>query len=237
VLLTADELPQVWSAYRKDASPHALNLLIRQYAPLAGYLARRALARAPAYQDTEDILSYAQHGLLDAISKFDPDQDVKFETYATRRIAGAIVDGQRKQDPLGRTLRKRVKTLEQAIRELWELHDREPTSSELAAHMGIADMEVRQTLLAQKSLAGSLDADNGVAETYAHGSEAESSAQMAEILTVVARKIAELEPSERAFFLAHYCQDLNLKGVGEALAMSHGWCRQTRFNVWSRMAR
>lgn len=236
-MLTAEQMPEVWAAYREEGSAEALDLLIRQYAPLAGYLARRALAKAPAFQDPEDILSYAQHGLLDAISKFDPGQEVKFETYATRRIAGAIVDGQRRQDPLGRTLRKRVKTLELAIRELWEVLDREPSSAEIAAHMGIGELEVRQTLLAQKSLVGSLDADDGVVDNYAHGSEAESSAQMVEIRETVARKLAELEPSERAFFLAHYCGELNLKSAGERLAMSHGWCRQTRLNIWLRMAR
>src|SRR3954468_20951476 len=81
-------LDAAWAAYREDDDPDALDFLVRCYAPLAGYLAQRALAKAPEHQEPEEILGFAQDGLLDALGKFNPAVGVKFETYATRRIAG-----------------------------------------------------------------------------------------------------------------------------------------------------
>jgi RNA polymerase sigma factor FliA len=80
VRLTPEELADAWTAYRRDGDPEALDVLVRGYAPLAGYLAHRALVKAPEHQDPEEILSFAQDGLLDALRKFDPAQGVKFET-------------------------------------------------------------------------------------------------------------------------------------------------------------
>lgn len=229
--LTDDQVAEVWAEFRRSGDADCVELLVRQYAPLAGYLARRALAKAPPYQDAEDILSYAQHGLLDAIQRFDPGQGVKFETYATRRIAGAIIDGQRKQDPLARGARKQVKAMEAAIAGLWDELAREPTVEEIAARLGEPTDSVRATLLAQKSLAGSLDAENGVAETRGVESDGQIAMQMAEVRGRVAAKLATLPARPRAFFLAYYCDRLNLREAGRELAMSNDWLREAKAHV------
>lgn len=230
-LLTEDQIAEVWSEFCASGNRDCVDLLVRQYAPLAGYLARRALARAPAYQDPEDILSYAQHGLLDAIQRFDPQQGVKFETYATRRIAGAIIDGQRKQDPLTRGARKQVKVMESATARLWDELDREPTLTELAAHMGETPETIRAVMLAQKSLAGSLDVENGVADTHGVGDESSVAVQMAEVRGRVAQRLADLPDRSRAFFLAYYCDRLNLRAAGRKLGMSNDWLREAKSQV------
>lgn len=229
--LSDEAIAAVWADFCETGNPECVDLLVRQYAPLAGYLARRALAKAPPYQDSEDILSYAQHGLLDAIQRFDPGQGVKFETYATRRIAGAIIDGQRKQDPLARGARKQVKAMEAAISQLWDEQAREPTVPEIAARLGVTEDAVRSSLLAQKSLAGSLDVDNGAADSHGIESEAPIAMQMAEVRARVAVRLANMPPRPRAFFLAYYCDRLNLREAGRTLAMSNDWLREAKTHV------
>lgn len=234
--MDADDVNRVWVEYKTSPTDELLDFLVRQYAPLAGYLARRALAKAPPYQDAEDILSYAHHGLLDAIARYEPGR-VKFETYATRRISGAIIDGQRQQDPLARSTRRRVKAMQAAITSLWEHLDREPTIAEIAVKMGESPDMVRATMLAQKSLAGSLDAENGVLDSLGQASDAEVDAQLGEIRERVAERLARLPERSRVFILAHYCGGQNLRATGEALGMSSDWCRATRGQVLTSLAK
>lgn len=229
--LSEAEVAAVWERFVETEDPDCVDLLVRQYAPLAGYLARRALAKAPPYQDAEDILSYAQHGLLDAIQRFDPSLGIKFETYATRRISGAIIDGQRKQDPLARGTRKAVKVMEAAITQLWDELDREPSVTEIASRAEVSEDSVRSTMLAQKSLAGSLDVDNSVTETRGIDDDAEVGLQMAEVRTRVAERLATLPDRPLAFFLAYYCDRLNLRAAGRSLAMSNDWLREAKAQV------
>ena len=206
----------------------ALDLLVRKYASLAGYLARRALAKAPPHQDREDILSYAQHGLLDAIEKFNPDQGVKFETYATRRITGAIIDGQRSQDPLSRSARKQVKDVAAASDAIWEATSQEPSLEQIAEKTGMTLDEVRNTLLAQKSLNASLDDASAQFESSGVHSDAETSMELADLRSEVAHRLAKMQGRAKAFLLVHYCDERNMKDTAEELSIGASWCRNAR---------
>ena len=217
------DIDALWDAYDANPCAETTDPLFRQYAPLAGYLARRALAKAPPYQDAEDIYSYAHHGLLDAIAKFDRGAGVKFETYATRRVAGAIIDGQRRQDPLARGTRKKVKQLEAAQAEHWEETSQDATLEELAERMGESVDVVRQVLLAQKSLNGSLDIENSAIDSRGIHSDAEVEVELAELAEVLGERLAQLSGREVAFVLAHY--------VDGASGIHRTWDGQTRKRV------
>lgn len=225
------ELDAAWEIL----DPEAIDLLVREYAHLAAYLARRASARAPAYQDPDDLLSYAYQGLLDSIRLFEPLVGVKFETYATRRITGAIMDGQRRQDPLARGTRRTVKAMQVAINELWERNDREPSVAEIAAEMGESEDLVRGTMLAQKSLNGSLDAENTLPETLSVGAGAEVSSQLIEARERVATKLASLPAQQRAFVLTYYVDQMTLRATAQTLKISNLGCRDTRDAVMNRL--
>ena len=228
-------LDAAWAAYRDDNDVDALDFLVRSYAPLAGYLAQRALAKAPEHQEPEEILAFAQDGLLDALRKFDPSVGVKFETYATRRIAGEIVDGLRRKDPLGRVLRRHVKSVEAAIAEFWAVYQRAPTLTELAAELGVTEAEVRVALLAQRTTNDTID-NPAHADRFANESEAEASSQLAEIAAVMSHRLAMMPAHERAVVLAYYCENLNLKSTAEALRMSAGRARRVRTEVWGHVS-
>lgn len=243
--LTQEEIDEIWVSYAETRDPETLEFLVAHYESLARYLARRALAKAPPYQDAEDILSYAHHGLLDAIARFEPGR-VKFETYATRRIAGAIIDGQRRQDPLGRAARKGVKLLASAEDSLWSQLGREPTISELADALGEAEDQIRELLLTRQTLMSSLDEsfdDSGesVRDELTTGlivhSSAEVEAFMTEVADALAQRLPDLTEKERAFVVLYYCEHRNLREVSEILGISRPRCGQIRLDALESLAR
>jgi RNA polymerase sigma factor for flagellar operon FliA len=230
------ELDAAWAAVAEREDPEAIDLLVREYASLARYLARRAAAKAPAYQDADDLLSYAHGGLLDSIRLFEPAVGVKFETYATRRISGAIIDGQRRQDPLARGTRRMVKAMAASVQVFWDVHHREPKLAELAEAMGESEESVRDLQLAQLSLNASLDAiaDDGH-DTPGSGAGAEVSTQLTEARRRVALKLAAMSAGQRAFVLTHYVDQETLRATAQRLRISNVVCRDTRRAVLERL--
>jgi len=231
-------LEELWGAHVERPTEETLEELVLAYEPLARYLAQRALAKAPPHQDREDILSYAHHGLLDAIKRFEPGRGFKFETYATRRIAGAIIDGQRRQDPLSRSLRKRVKEMAKVNDSLQEHHKREPTLEEVAEALSVSVAEVRQLQLAQKSLNSSLDAltdpdrgGTGVAFDESQEGEHDVELRMLEIGEALAPLLSRLTPRERAFVVYHYCEKMTLREVAKCLGLHETRTGQLRTEI------
>lgn len=237
--MTPEEIAEVWQRYVVTRDPELQEILVIQYEPLARYLARRALAKAPPHQDAEDILSYAHHGLLNAIERFDPGKGFKFETYATRRIAGSIIDGQRRQDPLGRPLRKRVKALAAAQDGLWDSLGRQPTLAELAGATGETEAGVRHLRLSQQTLAGSIDVEvdgHATGATHVSGGlvvegEAEVQQQVRELRDGLAEMLPRLGVRERLFVLLHYVQRRTFAEVSQTLGLTEARCSQLRQEV------
>ena len=97
----------LWREYRAKHNPALRDRLIVTYAPLVKYVAGRLGSGLPAHVDDEDLVSYGLLGLIGAIERYDPDRDVKFETYAIARIRGAIIDSLREMDWAPRETRKR----------------------------------------------------------------------------------------------------------------------------------
>jgi RNA polymerase sigma factor FliA len=233
VRLTDEEVAQLWVAYEQPESQGvALEALVAHYEPLARFLARRALSRAPAHQDAEDLLSSAHQGLLDAVRRFEPARGLKFETYASRRIAGAIVDGQRKDDPLTRSARKRVNTLRDAQRGLWDALGRQPTMSELAEAIGEPESAVRELLVQQQTLTKELDAaaesavrvGDETQELYLDSLGTESRQE-------ISLRLARLSGRDRVFVLLYYVEQRTLREIGQRFGCSDSRCAQIRKEV------
>lgn len=208
-----DEIREAWDRYLIDGDLEARDDLFRHYLHLPRILARKALAKAPAWQDPDDIMSYAQEGLRDALSKFKPSVGVKFETYATRRISGAIKDGQRRDDPLVRGERKRVKDLERATEELWDELQREPTVEELAERLDDTVEAVKSTLLSRKSLAVPLEVAQGPLETMGVADDSEVAAQLRDAREHLADKMSTLPEHLQALLLAIYARQMPLHAI------------------------
>src|SRR4029078_4699092 len=102
------------------------------YSPLVKYVSVRLGAVLPAHVDEADLVSYGLLGLMSAIDRYDPERDIKFETYAIARIRGSIIDELRTLDWVTRSVRSRAREIERAIRELEGQLGRAPTDEEIA---------------------------------------------------------------------------------------------------------
>lgn len=137
----------------------AANELVRNYMYLVSFHVDRIAANIPHYVSKDELESFALMGLYDALQKFDPTRDLKFDTYASFRIRGSIIDGLRREDWLPRLLREKTKQIEQISQELTQTLQRIPNSSEIAEKMGITTEEV-ETIVSDSLFANVLSIDN-----------------------------------------------------------------------------
>lgn len=139
------DLTATWDAYKRNADRTARDALILAYAPLAGVVAAR-IAAGVKNVDIDDLRQYGMIGVIDAIDRYDPARGVKFETYATRRIRGAILDALRSVDWAPRALRPAARQIDAARSGLSHRLHRHPTESELAGELGWDVRRLRETI-------------------------------------------------------------------------------------------
>src|SRR5438477_9046994 len=121
--------------------------LVVKYAPLVKYVIGRMAISLPAAMDSDDVLSAGTIGLLHAVDRFDPDQGVRFETYALQRIRGAIIDSIRSLSPISRAGVRRARLLEETTAALAQQFGRAPTRQELAHELGVGPAELARMLV------------------------------------------------------------------------------------------
>ena len=123
------------------------NALLKQYSPLVRRLAHQMIAKLPANVEIDDLIQVGMIGLSDALSRFDAGQGVQFETFATQRIRGAMLDELRGSDWMSRGDRRQQRSIETAVHKLEQRLGRAPSESEIAKEMGL-------TLVAYQELLG-----------------------------------------------------------------------------------
>src|SRR5881396_4435086 len=136
----------LWQEFKRTGDRGLRDRLILTYAPLVKYVAGRLGSGLPAHVEEGDLVSYGLLGLIGAIERFDPDRDIKFETYAIARIKGSIIDELRSMDWVPRSVRSRAREIERGIVELEHKLHRPPSDEEIAAHLGITDTEFQDSL-------------------------------------------------------------------------------------------
>jgi RNA polymerase sigma factor for flagellar operon FliA len=247
--VTGQTVGRLWSQYlkaradldrggsagiEKDARQRAEQLrdrLLVNYSPLVKYVAGRLSARATGTVDQGDFISWGVLGLLDAIETFDPEREVKFETYAISKIRWAILDEFRKEDPLPRRVRARAQESERVRSRLAQKLRRAPGEKEVAAEMGLEAGEYRN-LLHQQSRAqvGSLEARTEDAEGYGlqlqvadeSAEDPQVSAHQEELRGELITAMRNLSERERLVVALYYYEGLTLKEIGQALQLTEG---------------
>ena len=131
----AADLDEVWTRYKNNPTQEDRDQLIVYYAPLVKYVAGRIASGLPQNVDQADLVSYGMFGLIDAITKFDPERGFKFETYAISRIKGAVLDELRSIDWVPRSVRAKAKSVERAMTKLEAVLHRAPTDEEIAEEL------------------------------------------------------------------------------------------------------
>lgn len=222
-----------WDDYKSTGSRAAREQLILHYAPLVSAVAGRVGMRLPSTVEQADLVSYGMFGLIDAIEKYETGRAVKFESYASSRIRGAIIDELRAMDWVPRSVRTKARSVDRAYAELEAKLHRAPTESEVAAHLEIAVSELRQTFsqlstvniaALDELLGGGEDRQGGVSLVDTLGDERTEdpagSLDAAETKYLLARAIEQLTDRERMVVVLYYYEGMTLAEIGRVLGVT-----------------
>ncbi len=205
--------------------------LVARYAPLVKYVIARMAISLPAAMDSDDVLSAGTVGLLQAIDRFEPDQGVRFETYALQRIRGAIIDTIRSLSRLSRGARRRARLLDETTAALAQTLGRAPSQEELARELGVDMRELGRMLLESAHVVVSLDGaihgdDDGEVPSLGdllHDPDEAGTDEVVEGNELVERlrgAIAALPPRVRLVLSLYYHEELTLKEIGRVIEVS-----------------
>jgi RNA polymerase sigma factor for flagellar operon FliA len=133
---TRDVIGEAWWKYKQSGDVEARNQLVLHYAPVVKFAVGRLRSTVPSHLEEADLLGYGVFGLIDAIEKFDHSLGVKFETYASSRVRGAVLDELRAVDWVPRSVRSKASMIEQTQGRLRSELRRNPEDAEIAAALG-----------------------------------------------------------------------------------------------------
>jgi RNA polymerase sigma factor for flagellar operon FliA len=219
------DIQEKWIEFKRTGDIRLRNELIENYYKLVSYIASKIHRGLPAHVSKDDLISHGTIGLMDAVEKFDPNKGVKFETYATTRIQGSILDELRASDWVPRSVRSKQKQIEKQRLELEGLMGQSPSVSEIADGLGWENSEVSKTLYSSypiMSINQNINSDEG-AQSYAEqittGDDGNS-----DLLFLLSHGmslgIAGLEDKERAVVTLYYYENLTLQQIGVILGVT-----------------
>jgi len=203
--------------------------LIRQYSPLVRRLAHQMIAKLPANVELDDLIQVGLIGLTDALSRFDTAQGVQFETFATQRIRGAMLDELRGGDWMSRGTRRQQRSIETAVHKLEQRLGRAPHESEIAVEMGLSladyqDMlgKVRGTQLVYLEDMSGDDGDEDYLDRHV-ADEAYNPVAMLQDQRMREALVAAIKnlPEREGFVMSMYYEhDMNLKEIAAVLKVT-----------------
>ncbi|MFD1037962.1 FliA/WhiG family RNA polymerase sigma factor [Virgibacillus byunsanensis] len=223
---------KLWNKWIDDKDSEAANALIQNYMYLVSFQVERIASHLPNSVNKDDLKSFGLMGLFDALKKFDTSRDLKFDTYASFRVRGAIIDGLRKEDWLPRSIREKTKKIEQVAQELEQSYQRAPSASEIAEKLDLPVNEVegliRDTLFAnvlsieEKPNDSSSDYKEGIGYTIPDENSTlpEEHMQKMEIQKELAEGIKQLNSNEQMVISLFYHKELTLTEIGQVLGLT-----------------
>ena len=206
------------------------NALIRQYQPLVRKLAFHMMAKLPANVEVDDLIQVGLIGLTEALSRFEATQGVQFETFATQRIRGAMLDELRENDWVSRSTRKNQRDIEESMRRLEHRLGRSPLESEIAADMGIS-LEDYQSMLTKvrgsqliylEDMTNNSDDEDGFLDRHMGDPNADPVNILSDqrLRQALVEAIKNLPEREQHIMSLYYEQDMNLKEIAAVLKVT-----------------
>ena len=205
------------------------NALLKQYSPLVRRLAHQMIAKLPANVEIDDLIQVGMIGLTDALGRFDVEQGVQFETFATQRIRGAMLDELRGSDWMSRGNRRQQREIEAAVHRLEQRLGRPPHEGEIAEEMGLALSDYQDTLnkvrgtqlVYLEDMSGDEGSDDFL-DRHVSNEDANPLAQlqdhrMREALVEAIKKLPEREQFVMSMYYEH---DMNLKEIAAVLKVT-----------------
>lgn len=219
---------KLWENYMNVRSNELREKLIVEYAPLVKLVAGRLSMYLGYNVEYDDLCGYGIFGLIDAIDKYDFMKNVKFETYASLRIRGAILDQIRKMDWIPRSLRQKQKKIDAAISKIENETGRIATDEEIAKELEISTEEflswqeqskVANVISLDEFTEGGSDvkADN---MGKSHFEQPDSVVEKAELREMILDAISTLTEKEKSVVILYYYEDMTLKEISKVLDVS-----------------
>lgn len=235
---------RLWMDYNRLKSAELREKIIIEYAPLVKLVAGRLSMYLGYNVEYDDLCGYGVFGLIDAIDKFDTKMDVKFETYASLRIRGSILDQIRKMDWIPRTIRQRQKKIDAVMKEIEATTGRSATDEEIAKGLGISDEEYTDWQ-SQMKITGVVSLNEYVEQggpeiagdsVHSSGFEVpEDVAEQVELKEKLKEALDVLTEKERKVVLLYYYEDLTLKEISHILEVSESRVSQLHTKALNKM--
>ena len=241
--MTEEQKNKLWGEYSKAPNTQLREQLIIEYARLVKVVAGRLSMYLGYNVEYDDLVSYGIFGLIDAIDKFEYGKGIKFETYASLRIRGAILDQIRKMDWIPRSLRQKKKKMDAALNKLESELGRPATDDELAKELEISVDELMNWQgQAKISNVVSLDefveagGEKGIEQGKGSHFEApEEVVEKKELRDMLAKSLDCLTDKEKKVILLYYYEELTLKEISKVLEVSESRISQLHTKALQKM--
>lgn len=219
--------------------------LIRQHAPMVRRIAQHMIARLPANVEMDDLIQVGMIGLADALSRYEASQGVQFETFATQRIRGAMLDELRDSDWMSRSSRKGQKDIEQTIARLEQKLGRAPRESEIAQAMQLA-LEDYQSLLGRvrgtqllylEDVSGDDEDEGSFLDRHVADEQADPFALLRDqrLRHALVAAIEQLPEREQLVMSMYYEHEMNLKEIAAVLDVTESRVSQLHSQAIARL--
>ena len=233
----------LWEQYRENGSKVAKDKILAEYAGLVKYIADRVGYSLPKSVDKQDLVSCGILGLIKAVETFDAKMDIKFETYASHKIRGAILDELRALDWVPRSVRQKSKFVQKAYSELEDKLGRTPYDDEVCQHLGL-EMEEFEKLLADSAPVNVFSLD----ETFGRGDDSKDMSILDtiedkntdsplqklnydEAKKILKEAIMTLPEKEKLVIALYHFEELTLKEMGAVLDLTESRVSQIHSKV------
>ena len=241
--MKAVDKEKLWEEYQKNKSPELRDQIIIEYAPLVKLVAGRLSMYLGYNVEYEDLVSYGIFGLIDAIDKFDLGKEVKFETYASLRIRGTILDQIRKMDWIPRTVRQKQKRIDEAIKQVEMRTGKTAQDEEIAMELGLTGEELlnwQSQLKVTNVVSLNEYVEQGAepvmdARHNSHFIQPEKSIEEEELKKMLSEAMDLLTEKEKKVILLYYYEDLTLKEISNILEVSESRVSQLHTKALSKM--
>ena len=233
---------KLWAKYQKTRSIESRNEIVEKFLPLVKKIASDVYQKIPEKSvDFEDLCSYGSIGLIEAVERYDPSINVKFQTYAMSRIRGSMLDHLRSLDWIPRSLRKKIKEYEKAVLELKSKSGKIPTDKEIAKKLNLKPKETNkikneinrtQILSLEEYLFKSQKSDDEFVNMQdANTVDPKNIVSKIELKEILKETISKLKKREQLILQLYYYENLNFKEIGAVLEISESRISQLHGHI------
>jgi len=242
--LSERPIDQVWREYRTSPTTEVRNFLIARHLDLVAYAAERLHKRLPSEVEINDLKSAGAFGLMDAVDSFDPDRGVKFETYCTQRIRGAMFDELRSMDWVPRLVRSRTAKVEKVRKSIEMETGSRPTEDEVAKRLNVSGDEfeklqkdsrpISMVSLTRKCFETDSSKDVREIDVVEDGRQ-ENPLQAVQKQDLQDRIKKGLNRAERLIVILYYYEEMTMKEIGATLDLSESRVSQMHSSILARL--